>query len=84
VYGNAWVSGNLDLIVIHNIGSRNSSLTICKQKDGSLMYATGCFYGNEDSFVKSVNNTHKDNVHGKTYMAAIAMAKIMMTPKSAA
>ena len=86
VYGNARVSGdarvygNADIISIHPIGSRKSTLTICRNSEGNLLAFTGCFSGTLAEFADRVKITHGDSVHGQQYKAAIIFAKAFFKP----
>ena len=74
VSGNAEVSGDArvekttDSLIVGPIGSRDSFVTICK--DQNLIMA-GCFCGTKKEFLKSVEDTHGDNEHGKNYRRLI-------------
>ena len=71
--GNARVSGNADLLIIGEIGSRRATLTFTKSDKSA---ATGCYRGTIDDFEKQVTKTHGNNQYAKVYRAAIALSKI--------
>ena len=89
VYGNARVSGNARVfkmshyIVIGPIGSRYGYTTFFRTKNFFIGVACGCFRGNVDEFVEKVKETHGDNKHAKTYLAAAKLAKMQidLTPE---
>ena len=74
VSGNAWVSGNADLLVIPPIGSRNGTLTFTKS---DMSAATGCFRETIEVFAMAVVKTHGDNQHAKAYLKAIELAMVV-------
>ena len=95
VRGNAIVSGNATVrgyaivfktshyLVIGPMGSRNGFTTFFRTNNLFIGVACGCFRGNVDEFVKKVKETHGDNKHAKTYLAAAELAKmrIDITPE---
>lgn len=75
VFGNAWVSGNADLIAIYPIGSESGILTAFKNKEGKISVTRGCFAGTLEEFAVAVEKTHGDNNHAKSYRIAIELIK---------
>jgi len=73
--GNAWVSGNADWMLVGPIGSRDGFTTIFREKS-RIAVSCGCFYGSMDDFAKQVDETQRDNEHGKAYKSMIDMARI--------
>jgi len=74
-YANLRETKNGELFVqniysIGPIGSRKSSLTIWIFTDGTSLYQTGCFSGNEADFTIAVNK-HSIPKHKADYLAAI-------------
>jgi hypothetical protein len=59
VSGNARVSGEGTILCISNIGTRNSTLTICKTKGGWSVF-TGCFTGTVDELESKLTDKHGD------------------------
>lgn len=57
-------------LIIQNLGSRNAPMTAYKHKD-SIMIGTGCYLGDIKDFEKRVKETHGDNKHGQSYVAAL-------------
>ena len=90
VRGNAIVSGNATVrgyarvfktshyLVIGPMGSRNGFTTFFRTNNLFIGVACGCFRGNVDEFVKKVKETHGDNKHAKTYLAAAELAKMQI------
>jgi hypothetical protein len=76
VHGNAWVSGDYDMMLIGPIGSRNGYTTVFRCKDGSLTVNCGCWSGELDAFAEAVMETHGDNKHSLAYRAMIDFAKV--------
>ena len=75
VGGNAYILHPKDLIVIGPLGSRNDRIAACRNKNGGIEVATGCFHGTLEEFKKRVKRTHGENRYGKEYQAAIAFIK---------
>ena len=69
--GNALVAGNADYLLIGPIDSRNAWLTATKTKHGEILLLTGCFQGTIAEFKKQLKETHGDNEHAKSYLAAL-------------
>ena len=90
VSGDAWVCGNArvsgdaeikapkDTFWTSMIGSRYGTTTFFRCADGKVRVACGCFYGDLDEFAAKVQETHRDNKHGKVYKKLIELAKIQM------
>ncbi len=58
------------------IGSREDTLYVHRNKDGVLLFLTGCFNGTLEEFEKAVNFEHKDRpVFFKQYMDIIELYK---------
>lgn len=74
--GDAWVSGQMDIIAVSDIGSERGCLTIHKDNKILVRVNRGCFTGTISEFLDAVESTHSDNVHGKIYKALINVAKI--------
>ena len=89
VRGHARVSGYARVfktshyLVIGPMGSRNGFTTFFRTNNLFIGVACGCFRGNVDEFVKKVKETHGDNKHAKTYLAAAELAKMQidLTPE---
>lgn len=89
VRGNATVRGYARVfktshyLVIGPMGSRNGFTTFFRTNNLFIGVACGCFRGNVDEFVKKVKETHGDNKHAKTYLAAAELAKMQidLTPE---
>jgi NDP-sugar pyrophosphorylase family protein len=62
-------------IRINNIGSREDGCYIFNSTDG-IYVRSGCFFGNEDEFLKQVTKKHEQLLYEKQYYAAIKFAKI--------
>jgi hypothetical protein len=59
------------------IGSRQWYTLFWPCEDGILV-ACGCFLGSLDEFTARVRSTHRDNEHGRNYLAAVELAKTML------
>ena len=91
VFGNASVSGNArvsddarvsgeyDFITIGPIGSRSDITTFYRLKQGGIGVNCGCFNGTLDDFEAKVHKTHAGTIHERAYMAAIRMAREIMS-----
>ncbi|WAW09982.1 polymer-forming cytoskeletal protein [Oxalobacter vibrioformis] len=73
VYGNAWVSGDArvskrtDIQWFTGVGSDQGTLTVFRQKDGSVFLIRGCFGGTLEEFKAAVQKTHGNNRYGQHY-----------------
>ena len=80
VYGDAWVRGNARVsapehcLAIGPLGSRNATLTVCRDSKLGVSYVTGCFFGSRDAFIAAIGATHGNTHHGNAYAAAIMLA----------
>lgn len=70
-------------MIVGPIGSRNDTTTFYRRKDGTTMVVCGCFHDTLDVFEARVNAVHGESGHGKTYRAAIAMARIRINTNPA-
>ncbi len=61
-------------VCVEPIGSDNSTLRVWPTKDG-LRFERGCFWGDEDDFLKAVSNKHGATHHGEAYRLAVQLAK---------
>ena len=77
-YGNAWVYGNADYLVIGPIGSRKEYTTFYRRNDGVTMVVCGCFHDTIDAFEEQVVRTHGVNEHAKAYQAAVQFVKAVI------
>lgn len=77
VYGNARVSDEQHILVIGPVGSRNDFTTFFKTNRG-ISVKCGCFQGDLNDFLSSVERTHGDSCHGKVYRLAAEMAKVQI------
>ncbi len=74
VYGDARVYEPAHCLTIGPLGSRAAVLTICRDKNLGVSYATGCFFGSRDAFLAAVEATHGNTPHGNAYAAAVLLA----------
>ena len=83
VRGYARVFKTSHYLVIGPMGSRNGFTTFFRTNNLFIGVSCGCFIGNVDEFVKKVKETHGDNKHAKTYLAAVELAKMQidLTPE---
>ena len=68
-----------DYMTVGGIGSRQDITTFYRHKDGMIYVRCGCFNGTLDDFEAKVHKTHTGTIHERAYMAAIHMAKGIMT-----
>ena len=61
---------------IFPIGSRGDTLVALKHETG-LMFMTGCFWGDEEDLIQSINRDHPNDIHGRNYRAAIEFLKML-------
>ena len=92
VFGNAWVSGDARVygdaqvskpqhcLTIGPLGSRAAILTVCRDSTLGISYATGCFFGSREAFLKAVEVTHGDSPTGNAYAAAVMLADHVVPP----
>jgi len=73
----AAITGQNAVIQIGPIGSRQDTLTVFRTDKG-LRLQTGCFYGDSDTFLMKVMDTHGTNQHAKNYRNALELAASMM------
>ena len=66
------LAGERPILQIGPIGSRSDYLLAFLTNAG-VMVRAGCFYGMRDEFAVRVAKEHGDNVHGREYVAALAM-----------
>ena len=78
VYGDAWVSGTADYLLIGRIGSRFGFTTFFKNKEKGITVSCGCFLGTIAEFRAKVTDTHGDNKHAKMYNMAADMAELQI------
>lgn len=77
VYGDAFIESGRCVCSISGLGSRHESVTFYTERTpGKINVTCGCFHGTLDEFEDAINNTYGDNLFGKEYLAAIAMAKL--------
>ena len=62
------------------IGSRGDTLVAVKHETG-LMFMTGCFWGNEEDLIQSINRDHPNDIHGRNYHVAIEFLKMLAEEK---
>jgi len=74
VYGNAQVSKPSPSLALGPLGSRNATLTVCRDSKLGVSYVTGCFFGSRDTFIAAIGATHGNTHHGNAYAAAIMLA----------
>ena len=72
----ARVSGFADYCCFLSFGSRNDNTTAYKDKSGEVIVRCGCFNGTLADFEAKVEETHGDNIFGKTYKAIIEVIKL--------
>jgi hypothetical protein len=53
---------------------------VCRDSTLSLSYATGCFFGSREAFLKAVEVTHGDSPTGNAYAAAVMLADHVVPP----
>ncbi len=80
VSGNARVSGNAHYLTISPIGSEAGCLTAFLQKDGSILFNRGCFYGTKEQFLEAVRTKHKDSDTAKQYELCVALIETRLKP----
>ena len=56
------------------LGSRNATLTVCRDSKLGVSYVTGCFFGSRDAFIAAIGATHGNTHRGNAYAAAIMLA----------
>ena len=66
------LTGKRPVIRIDALGSEARILSAYVTEQGMLVQ-TGCFTGTLDEFMKRVDATHGDSIHGQEYRAAIAL-----------
>jgi hypothetical protein len=59
------------------IGSRKDYLQVFVT-DKQIVFKVGCFSGSCEEFKAQIKRTHKDNEHGKNYLAAIEFVSVMV------
>ena len=73
VYGDAWVFSDAlvlkrtDIQWFYGVGSEGGTLTVFRQKDGSIYAVSGCFAGTLDKFKERVREKHGDSRYGRHY-----------------
>ncbi len=80
VSGNARVSEPQHCLTIGPLGSRAAILTVCRDSVLGVSYATGCFFGSRDAFLKAVEATHGNSSFGNAYAAAVMLADHIVPP----
>ena len=70
------VSGRA-IVQIGPIGSRGATLCVFKT-NGGLRVQTGCFFGDADTFLTQVMDTHGTNDHATNYRNALELAASML------
>lgn len=81
VYGSSRVYGNADIftpnhvVSIENIGSRNDTTTFFRTRNNDIYVVCGCFFGDLQTFLEKVNETHGNNRHGMVYRLAAELAR---------
>lgn len=78
ICGNAQIEKETDYLTIGPIGIRNEFITFMREEGNEILVRRGCFLGELDDFMKKVTKTHGDNQHGRSYRAAIELAKIQL------
>lgn len=90
IRGNAKISGNVlvgngaeistteHILVVGPIGSRDAYTIFYRNTAGSVSVRCGCFNGNAEYFLDSVNNVHKGTKHAKLYEAAARLARLQI------
>lgn len=73
----ATISGDNAIVQIGPIGSRGATL-IAFRTDKGLRLQTGCFYGDADTFLARVMETHGTNRHATNYRNALKLAASML------
>ena len=73
----AEIIGQNAVIQISPIGSRQDTLTVFRTDKG-LRLQTGCFYGDADTFLMKVMDTHGTNQHATNYRNALELAASML------
>lgn len=71
---NLCLAGNLSVLAIGPIGSRDDMCTFYTTNKGTYVLA-GCFFDTLAQFEHEVNKTHGDNVHGDDYRALITLVR---------
>jgi len=74
------LSGAKNVWSICPIGSRGDILVAVKHETG-LMFMTGCFWGNEEDLIQSINRDHPNDIHGRNYHVAIEFLKMLAEEK---
>lgn len=81
VYGSSRVYGNADIftpnhvVSIANIGSRNDTTTFFRTRNNDIYVVCGCFFGDLQTFLEKVNETHGNNRNGMVYRLASELAR---------
>lgn len=73
----ATIVGNNAVVQIGPIGSRDATLVVFRTDKG-LRLQTGCFYGDADTFLAHVMDTHGTNQHATNYRNALELAASML------
>ena len=68
------LKSNKDILIIGPIGSRGGYTHIYNTSKG-LYVKCGCFFGDVNSFLEKVNQTHNRNEHARNYKALVDFAK---------
>lgn len=68
-----------DYLTVGAIGSRQDVTTFYRHQDGMIHVWCGCFNGTLDDFEAKVHKTHAGTIHERAYMAAIRMAREIMS-----
>ena len=68
--------GIIDTIYIGRIGSRNDCLVAILKEKSVVEVIAGCWKGNLEEFEARVKEVHKDDKHGRAYMAAIELIRV--------
>jgi len=74
VSGDAQVSKPSHSLALGPLGSRNATLTVCRDSKLGVSYVTGCFFGSRDAFIAAIGATHGNTHRGNAYAAAIMLA----------
>jgi hypothetical protein len=64
--------GKRPVLQLGPIGSRSAYL-VAYLTDAGVRIQTGCFFGSLDTFRAAVARTHGEGIHGREYIAAVAM-----------
>jgi hypothetical protein len=73
---NSGVYKQQDYISFTNVGSRYSTVTFYRHKEGGVHVWCGCFKDSLENFIKAVKKTHGENQFAKEYMAIVAVVKL--------